>query len=246
MMGAHAVPEQGLGKGPQQAPVPCRTLTLTIGILPSAAWLCVPLSLHSRDGLGDTLGDKSPLLSFIPQMFMKYLQPSDQADIILMAIKSLRAPSACSISMAAYMVDVLVADPAFQPGQASSLWVARPMLQPTGGLFLPQFHTWPALTPSQAGIPQLPSKQLPAGAGEMAILTLLTSPLPPVSPLQVPNIVWAIYRNLPSIKAVVALNSLDRALLVLLGKHPREVVSSLLQCSPTCTRYGAHQPLGLL
>ncbi|KAF1537889.1 Maestro heat-like repeat-containing protein family member 7, partial [Eudyptula albosignata] len=107
-------------------------------------------------------------------MFMKYLQPSDQADIILMAIKSLRAPSACSISMAAYMVDVLVADPAFQPGQASSLWV--------------------------------------------------------------PNIVWAIYRNLPSIKAVVALNSLDRALLVLLGKHPREVVSSLLQCSPTCTR----------
>ncbi|NXJ36605.1 MROH7 protein, partial [Ciconia maguari] len=101
-------------------------------------------------------------------MFMKYLQPSDQADIILMAIKSLRAPSAYSISFAAHMVDVLVADPAFQPGQ-------------------------------------------------------------------VLNIVWAIYRNLPSVRAVVALNSLDRALLVLMEKHPSEVVASLLQCSPTCT-----------
>ncbi|XP_075369772.1 maestro heat-like repeat family member 5 [Mycteria americana] len=101
-------------------------------------------------------------------MFMKYLQPSDQADIILMAIKSLRAPSAYSISFAAHMVDVLVADPAFQPGQ-------------------------------------------------------------------VLNIVWAIYRNLPSVRSVVALKSLERALLVLMDKHPSEVVASLLQCSPTCT-----------
>ncbi|NWH52387.1 MROH5 protein, partial [Fregata magnificens] len=102
-------------------------------------------------------------------MFVKYLQLSDQVDIILMAIKSLRAPSAYSISVAAHMVDVLVANPAFQPGQ-------------------------------------------------------------------VQNVVWAIYRNLPSVRAVVALNSLDRALLVLMGKHPSEVVASLLQCSPTCTR----------
>ncbi|NXR04710.1 MROH7 protein, partial [Sagittarius serpentarius] len=101
-------------------------------------------------------------------MFTKFLQPSDQVDIILMAIKSLRAPSTYSISTAAHMVDVLVADAAFQPGQ-------------------------------------------------------------------VLNIVWAIYRSLPSVRAVVALNSLDRALLVLMGKHPSEVVASLLQCSPTCT-----------
>ncbi|NXS68455.1 MROH1 protein, partial [Pandion haliaetus] len=101
-------------------------------------------------------------------MFTKYLQPSDRADIILMAIKSLRAPSAYSISMAAHMVDVLVADHAFQPGQ-------------------------------------------------------------------VPNVVWVIYRSLPSVRAVVALNSLDRALLVLTDKYPSEVVASLLQCSPTCT-----------
>ena len=67
-----------------------------------------------------------------------------------------------------------------------------------------------------------------------------------MSPLQVLNIVWAIYRNLPSIRAVVALNSLDRALLVLTGKHPSKMVASLLQCSPMCTRYGAHQPLGFL
>lgn len=70
----------------------------------------------------------------------------------------------------------------------------------------------------------------------MAALTVLTSPLPPVSPLQVLNVVWAIYRSRPSVRAVVALESLDRALLVLMGKHPREVVASLLQCSPMCTQ----------
>ncbi|XP_074951533.1 maestro heat-like repeat-containing protein family member 7 [Phalacrocorax aristotelis] len=52
---------------------------------------------------------------------------------------------------------------------------------------------------------------------------------------QVLNIVWAIYRNLPFIRAVVALNSLERALLVLMHKQPSMVVASLLQCSPTCT-----------
>ncbi|NXW04396.1 MROH7 protein, partial [Fregetta grallaria] len=102
-------------------------------------------------------------------MFVKYLQPSDQVDIILMAINSFKAQSSYSISIAARMVDVLVEGPAFQPGQ-------------------------------------------------------------------VLNIVWAIYRNLPSINTEVALNSLDRALLVLMGKYPSEVVTSLLQCSPTCNR----------
>ncbi|NXN62330.1 MROH5 protein, partial [Rynchops niger] len=101
-------------------------------------------------------------------MFTKYLQPTDQVDIILIAIKSFRSPSIYSISAAAHMVDILVEDPAFHPGQ-------------------------------------------------------------------VLNIVWTIYGNLPSITAVVAHNSLDRALLVLTNKHPAEVVASLLQCSPTCT-----------
>ncbi|XP_021261293.1 maestro heat-like repeat-containing protein family member 6 isoform X2 [Numida meleagris] len=44
-----------------------------------------------------------------------------------------------------------------------------------------------------------------------------------------------IYRSLPSVKAEPALKSLGRALLVLASKHPREMVSSLLVCSPTCT-----------
>ena len=70
----------------------------------------------------------------------------------------------------------------------------------------------------------------------MAALTMLTSPLPPVSPLQVLNVVWAIYRSRPCVRAVVARKSLDRALVVLVRKHPREVVASLLQCSLTCTR----------
>ncbi|NXQ90619.1 MROH7 protein, partial [Nyctibius grandis] len=102
-------------------------------------------------------------------MFTKYLEPSNRADIILMAIKNMRASSIYSISMAAHMVDVLLTDPDFQPAQ---------ML----------------------------------------------------------NIVWAIYRNLPSIRAEVAFKSLNRALLVLTAKHCSVVVASLLQCSPTCSR----------
>ncbi|NXI58129.1 MROH7 protein, partial [Chloroceryle aenea] len=101
--------------------------------------------------------------------FAKYLQPPDRADVILMAIKSLRATSTYSVRLAAHMIDILVVDSAFQPGKVLS-------------------------------------------------------------------IVWAIYRNLPSIKAGIAFKSLDRALLVLTGKHPSDMVASLLQCSPTCTR----------
>ncbi|PKU35788.1 u3 small nucleolar rna-interacting protein 2 [Limosa lapponica baueri] len=105
----------------------------------------------------------------LPQMFMKYLQPTDRVDIILIAIKSLRTPSATSIKVAALMVDVLVVNSAFQTGQ-------------------------------------------------------------------VLNIVWAIYGNLPSITAVAARKSVERALLVLTNKHPTEVVTSLMQCSPTCNQ----------
>ncbi|NXI38761.1 MROH5 protein, partial [Galbula dea] len=101
-------------------------------------------------------------------MFTKYLHHSDRAEIILMAIKNLTPSSKYSISMAAHMVHVLVADSAFRPAK-------------------------------------------------------------------VLNIVWAIYRNLPTVRAVVALRSLDRALLVLTEKQPREMLVSLLQCSPTCT-----------
>ncbi|NXK80278.1 MROH5 protein, partial [Amazona guildingii] len=53
-------------------------------------------------------------------------------------------------------------------------------------------------------------------------------------PEQVLNIVWAIYRNLPSISTEIGLNSLKKALLVLTRKNPRETVASVLQCSPTC------------
>lgn len=62
------------------------------------------------------------LPSFIPQMFRKYLQPSDQTEIILMVMKSFTTPGVYSISMAAHMVDVLVSDTDFRPGQVSSLW----------------------------------------------------------------------------------------------------------------------------
>ena len=53
-----------------------------------------------------------------------------------------------------------------------------------------------------------------------------------------------IYNSLPSIKDKAALKSLGRALLVLTSKFPKEMVSSLLVCSPTCTRYGAHSCQG--
>ncbi|NXH75244.1 MROH7 protein, partial [Hydrobates tethys] len=110
---------------------------------------------------------KTRRASKIFSMFVKYLQPSDQVDIILMAIKNLRSPNAYSISIAAGMVDILVENPAFQPGH-------------------------------------------------------------------VLNIVWAIYRNLPSISEALALKRLDRALMVLMSNYPSEMVASLLQCSPTC------------
>ncbi|NXT96457.1 MROH7 protein, partial [Anhinga rufa] len=135
-------------------------------------------SKRGRDGLGGPqawaakttlLGEREPDPTCLPATFMKYLQPSDKVDSILIAIKSLRASSAYTIRVAAHMVDVLVADPAFPPGQ-------------------------------------------------------------------VLNMVWAIYNNLPSIKAAVAINSLERALLVLVRKQPSKTVVSLLQCSPTCTR----------
>ena len=54
-----------------------------------------------------------------------------------MVIKSLTAPSAYTTSVAAHMVDVLVAHPAFQPGQMRSPRVVWPRLEPSGGLFLP-------------------------------------------------------------------------------------------------------------
>ncbi|NXE14817.1 MROH7 protein, partial [Lophotis ruficrista] len=141
---------------------------LHVFILQQKTWLRVPLSPHSRDALGDTLGDKSPLLSFIPQMLVQYLRPSDRVDVMLMAIKSLRSESTYSIKVAAHMVEVLVKESDFRQAQ------------------------------------------------------LL-------------KIVEATYRTLPSILSVVACNSLHRALLVLSGKHPREMVASLLQCSLTCT-----------
>nr|XP_021142028.1 maestro heat-like repeat-containing protein family member 7 isoform X3 [Columba livia] len=52
---------------------------------------------------------------------------------------------------------------------------------------------------------------------------------------QVQNIVGAIYRDLPSITEELASESLNKALQSLMDEHPREVVASLLQCSPTCT-----------
>lgn len=182
MVGACAVPEQGLGKGPQQALLLRGTLMPAVGLLPGTAWLCILLSLHSQDALGDALGDKSPFFFFFtPQMFMNYLQPSDQVDIILMAIKSMRTPSAYSISMAAYMVNVLVAESTFRPRQVSSPWVAGLMLQPTGGLFLPQLRAWPAPTPSRASTLQWKRKQLPVGVNRHAHPADIPT-LTPVSP----------------------------------------------------------------
>ncbi|XP_048813506.1 uncharacterized protein LOC125698775 [Lagopus muta] len=65
-------------------------------------------------------------------------------------------------------------------------------------------------------------------------------------PRQVWKIMKTIYNSLPSIRDRAARKSLGRALLVLASKFPKQMVSSLLVCSPTCTRYGAHGPQGSL
>ncbi|NXX22755.1 MROH7 protein, partial [Podargus strigoides] len=65
------------------------------------------------------------------------------------------------------------------------------------------------------------------------VTTLLANPAFPTG--QVLKIVQAIYRILPFVTSEAALSSLDRALLMLTEKNLSEVVTSLLQCSPTCT-----------
>ena len=85
----------------------------------------------------------------------------------------------------------------------------------------------------------------PAGSSWVGSRALLQCyPILTHVPLQVQKIVKVIYSSLPSITAQPALESLGRALLVLASKYPREMVSSLLGCSPTCTRYGARSPQG--
>ena len=85
----------------------------------------------------------------------------------------------------------------------------------------------------------------PAGSSWVGSRALLCChPILTRVPLQVRKIVNVIYSSLPSIKAQLALKSLGRALLVLVSKFPREMVTSLLVCSPTCTRYGACSPQG--
>lgn len=137
MRGAHSVSEQELGKGPQQAWLPCGTLTPA-----SVSSPVQPGCVSHSHCTGDVSGDKSPLLFFILQLFTKYLQPSSRANIILIAIKNMRSRSDHSISLAAYMVETLVSGSAFYSEQVSSPWVARPMLQPTRGWFLLQLHAW--------------------------------------------------------------------------------------------------------
>ncbi|NWR67102.1 MROH5 protein, partial [Bucorvus abyssinicus] len=51
----------------------------------------------------------------------KFLHPSDRADIIFMAIKSMTDLSTYSISVAAHMVDVLVADAALKSGKVPNI-----------------------------------------------------------------------------------------------------------------------------
>ena len=71
----------------------------------------------------------------------------------------------------------------------------------------------------------------------MAVLALVTAPISALSHLQVLNIMWAIYGNQPSIRAVSALNNLDRALLMLTGKHPSGG-------QPPAVFANVHQPWG--
>ncbi|OXB58145.1 hypothetical protein ASZ78_006917, partial [Callipepla squamata] len=164
-------------------------------------------------------GDESSLLSFLPQMFLKYLLYPEKVDVFLTAIESMTEPRLHSTELAAHMVDVLAAEAHFPPGQvgtccchSSSPLGSAPSLDLALRLAGRQQWGWqqgPALVPSHSHM----------------------------WPLQVQKMVKMIYSSLPSIKAEPALESLGRALLVLASKHPREVVRSLLGCSPTCTRW---------
>ena len=175
-------------------------------------------SSHGRNELS--------LLSFLPQMFLKYLQYPERVSIFLTAIESMTVPSLHSTELAAHMVDVLTAEAHFPSGQVGTCCCQGSRHRGSAPAL--------ALAPHLAGRQQLGWQQGPA-------------PVPSHShpcPLQVQKIVKVIYSSLPSITAQPALESLGRALLVLASKYPREMVSSLLGCSPTCTRYGARSPQG--
>ncbi|KFP07975.1 Maestro heat-like repeat-containing protein family member 7, partial [Calypte anna] len=90
------------------------------------------LILQQRDAVGDARGDKSPL-SFIPQMFMKYLQPSHRVDITLMAMKNMKEPGQYSSQLSTYLVDTLLSEPVFQTWQVQRIvwamygnWLSAP------------------------------------------------------------------------------------------------------------------------
>lgn len=59
-------------------------------------------------------------MSFLPQTFMKYLQPSERLGVFLAAVESMRAPSLYSTKLAAHMVDVLAAETDFHSGQVGT------------------------------------------------------------------------------------------------------------------------------
>jgi len=69
-------------------------------------------SSHGRNELS--------LLSFLPQMFLKYLQYPERVSIFLTAIESMTVPSLHSTELAAHMVDVLTAEVHFPPGQVGT------------------------------------------------------------------------------------------------------------------------------
>lgn len=107
-------------------------------------------------------GNELSLLSFLPQMFLKYLLYPERLDVFLTAIESMTAPRLHSTELAAHMVDVLAAEAHFPPRRvgtccchSSSPRASAPSLAPASAPRLAGRQQWgwqrgPAPVPSHS------------------------------------------------------------------------------------------------
>ena len=191
-------------------------------------------------------------------MFGKYLQPLERTDVILTAIEAMTDASISDAEGASSMLDEAMKDPNSWLTDVSGPWLDCPAQEPFQGLFFPPSRPpslpAPFLSPSRP--PSIPPSQAEAllsqqrgmgraavpvaAAGEMAALQWQHHPH--LCPLQVPKIMSGIHGNLEHIRVAPARHSVDSLLLLLTNRCPREVVKSLLKCSPPVDRYRPRQP----
>lgn len=89
---------------------------------PSPSLAPAPSSLEAPTRLSSHAGDEPFLLSFFPQVLLKYLLYPERMNVLLMTIERMTAPSLHSTDLAAHMIDVLAAEACFPPQQVATCY----------------------------------------------------------------------------------------------------------------------------